>query len=281
MTQTTVARRLIGSPLAGSLAPFRTFDQQDSGCIAWGVHANSRRYLIKYAAYDSLDGRGRHAVRALRQAAGFHAVVSHPNIVPALDLVDLPEGVALVFPWVNGEVLSSPEWPDRRTNPASPYSRFVRLPVERKLAALDAVIDAHQAVTAAGYIAVDLYLGCVLYDFDDHHVSLIDFDHYHLGPYVLESDRQLGSRSLMPPEEFRRGALIDERATIYTIGKMALEFLGDRRQEHETWQGQPATHDVIRRATEPDPIDRYTSYGASAADWRANRRGQHDPAQTT
>ena len=82
----------------------------------------------------------------------------------------------------------------------------------------------------------------------------------------------------MPPEEFLRGALIDERATIYTIGKMALEFLGGCRRERKTWQGPPAMYDVMRRATEPDPHDRYESYAAFAADWRAGRRGQHDPA---
>jgi len=34
------------------------------------------------------------------------------------------------------------------------------------LRALDAILDAHVAIAAAGWISVDLYDGCFLYDFD-------------------------------------------------------------------------------------------------------------------
>lgn len=269
---TDAATRILTSLFGQPVVPFRTFDQQDSGCIAWGVEVNGERLLVKYADHDSRDGRGCRAVEALQSAIKFHEAVAHPSIVSLLTHRTLSEGVALIFPWVDGEVLSSPEWPDRRTNPGSPFSRFLRLTTARKLAALDAIIDAHRAVAAAGYIAVDFYLGCVLYNFNDHRVRLIDFDHYHPGPYVLDADRQLGSRSLMPQEEFRRGARIDVRATIYTIGKMALEFLGDRTRTTETWEASAATYNVVHRATEQHPNDRYDSYAAFFDDWCASRQ---------
>lgn len=247
---------------------FSIFDQQDSGCIAWGVEVAGQRWLIKYADNDSRNGFDVRAVAVMQNAVSFHANVSHPAIVPLLQHVVLPEGFALVYPWVEGEVLASPAWPDRRTNPASPFRRLLRLSPARRLAVVDAVIDAHRTVTAAGYVAVDFYLGCILYDFERHRVWLIDFDHYHPGPYVLETDRQFGSRSLMAPEEFRRGARIDERATLFTLGKVALELLCGARRERAAWQGPPSAYDVVHHATEPDPADRYDAFAAFYDAWQ-------------
>lgn len=261
----------LGRRLGDNVVPFQVFDQQDSGCIAWGVEADGERLLVKYARKGTQNGLEQFAVDALRDAVTFHTAVRHPSIVPVLRVLETSEGPALVYPWVEGEVLSSPDWPDKRTNPASPYSRFLRLPVAQKLSVLDTLIDAHRAVVAAGYIAVDFYLGCILYDFDTDQVHLIDFDHYHLGPYVLNTDRQMGSRSLMPPEEFQRGARIDTRATIYTLGKIALEFLGNRERVSTAWQGPKQLHDVVHRATEADPDHRYPSFDAFHQDWRTNR----------
>ena len=41
---------------------------------------------------------------------------------------------------------------------------------------LDAVFDLHRRIAAAGFVAVDLYDGCFIYDFDRHEMRVIDLD---------------------------------------------------------------------------------------------------------
>ncbi|MFJ8828503.1 hypothetical protein [Micromonospora aurantiaca] len=110
----------------------------------------------------------------------------------------------------------------------SGLARFQRLPVAEVRAALATILDAHLAVSAAGYVAVDLYDGCFLYDFDAHRMRLIDLDEYRPGPFVLDSDRLPGSRRYLSPEELTRGATIDERTTVHALGR-TLHHLLDAR----------------------------------------------------
>ncbi|MGW5434528.1 hypothetical protein ACWET9_46705 [Streptomyces sp. NPDC004059] len=56
----------------------------------------------------------------------------------------------------------------------------------------------------AGFVAVGLYDGCMLYDFDEHRMSLCDLDEYRASPFVLNADRLPGSTRYMAPEEFAR-----------------------------------------------------------------------------
>jgi len=82
------------------------------------------------------------------------------------------------------------------------------------------------AVANAGFVAVDFYGGAIIYDFENQHV--------HLWRSRLVSARSLtgsiatgsnGSTRFMAPEEFRRGATIDERTTVFTLGRAACVFL--------------------------------------------------------
>lgn len=52
------------------------------------------------------------------------------------------------------------------------------LPVGEILDTLDTIIEAHLAVTRAGYVAVDFYDGCVLCDFAQRTTHLCDLDLY-------------------------------------------------------------------------------------------------------
>jgi hypothetical protein len=79
----------------------------------------------------------------------------------------------------------------------------------------------------------------------------------------LATDRQYGSTRFMAPEEFVRGATIDERTTVFNLGRAAFVLLspGDRA-------GDPL-FDVAHRATRPAPADRYQSVGELTHAWRA------------
>jgi hypothetical protein len=72
---------------------------------------------------------------------------------------------------------------------------------------------------------VDFYDGCLIYDVPQRTVWLCDLDCYRPRPYVLDRDRQHGSTRFMAPEEFRKGAAIDERSTVFTLGRTAFVLL--------------------------------------------------------
>ena len=139
--------------------------------------------------------------------------------------------------------------------------RFRRLPVGDVLRALQVILDAHLAIAAAGWISVDLYDGCFLYDFDGRRMHLIDLDEYRPGAFVLDADRLPGSRRYMAPEEWARGATIDERTTVHHLGRTFQQLLTDDRATRRE-------RAVAARATDPDPDGRHPTVAALVADWR-------------
>ena len=215
------------------------------------------------------------AVEWLRNAAAFHAAVRHPAIAAVVDTFETPDGgFGLVEQWAPGEILVDgydPSVPDREALD-SPFQRLLALPADEIAAVIAELIDAHVAVAAAGFVPVDLYDGCIIYDFAQRRLSLIDLDHYRPGPYVLDVDRQIGSTSVMAPEELQRGATIDERSTVFTLGRFALVYLGCARHEppsREQFRGTQAQWEVALAATRPEPDQRLQTMADLAARWSA------------
>jgi serine/threonine protein kinase len=240
---------------------FATIRGHDSGCTSYGVDDGSDRWFVK-VAYD-VD------VEQLRSAERFHTAVTHPAIVPLRRAFDVPGGRAVVYPWVPGEILNDPMAPAGRPHTAadSALNRFRAWPVASIERVLDTVIDAHLAVVREGFVAVDFYDGCLLYDVTTEQVRLVDLDEYRPGPYVLEADRQYGSRRFMAPEEFVRGSSIDERTTVFTLGRTARVLLGEAGQ----WRGSARAERVVDRATATDPAVRFASVEALARAWFGSR----------
>ncbi|WFE51154.1 serine/threonine-protein kinase [Micromonospora sp. WMMD1155] len=233
---------------------FVVFDAQDSGCLSYGVEAQGHRLFVKRAATSA--GRV-----SLVRAAQLHAAVKHPAIVRPERILSGPDGLTLVYPWRDGRVLNQAtvDGPDR-----SALADFQRLPVSDVEAALDAILDAHLAVAATGFVAVDLYDGCFLYDFRTRQMQLIDLDEYRPGPFILDADRLPGSRRYMAPEEFVRGAVIDQRTTVYALGRTVHHLL----DSPTGWRGTAAQRAVADRATRASVADRYSDVAALARAWR-------------
>jgi len=240
-------------------------DRLDSRTTVVGIETDSGRFVVKHAADPE-------SVTWLKSAIRFHAAVSHPSIPPVLHHITTADGLAIVQPWASGEVLVDgfdPSVPDP-DDPQSPYQRFLRLPLPEVTDALRQLIHAHVAVTGAGFVAVDLYDGCLIYDFDRHELSLIDLDMYRPGPYVLETDRQYGSRAFMAPEEWQRGATIDDRTTVFTLGRFLLVLLGcDRHSppDRAKFRGSDRLFDIAIRACAVDPAERLLSVGELCRLW--------------
>ncbi|MFE2421587.1 serine/threonine protein kinase [Streptomyces hokutonensis] len=231
---------------------FRTFREQDSGCVSYGVQLpDGERWFVKEAATVA-------AQASLDRAWVFHQAVRHPVVVPQLHRIAVADGgrTAVVMPWRHGESLYGPA-----------LARFRALPLASVLRAVDRVLDAHLAVEAAGMVAVDLYDGAFLYDFGGDVLHLIDLDEYRPGPFVLDQDRLPGSARFMAPEEWYRGSVIDIRTTVYALGRSAHVLLdgGERR----AWRGTAGQLAVLERATRADPAERFAGVGEFTEAWRA------------
>lgn len=248
-----------------------TFDArtQDSGNVSYGVDVEGRRLFVKTAgALDDPAGGGHEErVGRLRDGAELARSVSHPQLPPLEGVVESPSGPALVYAWADGELLHAPR--ERRGDPAIAAERFRRLPLRQVLGAVDAPLDLHLTLSAAGWVAGDLYTGCLLYSFAREKLAVVDLDHYQRGPYPNTMGRMFGSLRLMAPEELALGATIDQRTTVLTLARLALALLGDEEMRRHAFRGGPALLAVIDVATEPDPAQRFTDVHAFVAAWRA------------
>jgi serine/threonine-protein kinase len=72
----------------------------------------------------------------------------------------------------------------------------------------------------------------------------------------------------MAPEESVHGAVVDQRTTVYTVGRTMRHLLDSPRG----WRGSPPQIHVADRATRPNPEDRYPDVAAMVAAWRSPPR---------
>jgi serine/threonine protein kinase, bacterial len=250
---------------------FAVFDArtQDSGNIAFGVEADGRRWFVKTAG----DPAGSSAflphearVGLLANAQRLAASVTHPALPSLFGVVQSAWGPMLVYEWVAGELLRVPV--EQRDDPASAFQRFRRLPLDELAAAIDTLLDVHLALCRAGWVACDFYDGSIIYDFAEARTRVIDLDSYHRGAFVNEMGRMFGSTRFMAPEEFERGARIDERTTVFNLGRAISVFLGDGGLDRAAFRGSERQHQVMTTACSPDPDSRHQSVADLARSWR-------------
>ncbi len=271
MTAPTDANPLLTTPrLEGAIEPFLAacgpvvweFRDSDSGCRSIGVQAGERRWFVKYAQ----EGR---AVAGLRRAVAVNRAVRHQALPSLRNVIECPAGPVLVYDWVAGEPLRHDDV--RR--------RFAAVPLAQAAGAVTTLLDLHERIAEAGFVAVDLYDGCLLYDFAAARLWVCDLDEYRPGPFELQIDRLPGSTRSMAPEEWVRGSLIDEVTNVYVLGRLAAILLGDRAGRAECFRGGPALWSVVERAIRPDRARRFVSVrefvNAWHGAWEYSQGGRH------
>jgi serine/threonine-protein kinase len=80
----------------------------------------------------------------------------------------------------------------------------------------------------------------------------------------------------MAPEEFDRGALIDEQTNVFTMGRTAVVFLADGSLDADAFRGSRALFEVVAKACDPRRPRRFDSMAAFCRAWRAVRADSHD-----
>jgi serine/threonine-protein kinase len=243
---------------------FAVFEMQDSGCVSYGVASGDRRWFVKGPTTSDAADR-------VAAVAAFHARVRHAVIVRPIEITDVDGLPVLRYPWVDGETLyhATTERHGRQVRgPGSAHDRFRKLPVEQIVFAVDAVYSAHVEISREGYVAVDLYDGCLHYDFDRRRMRLVDLDEYRRGPVRVPEVLLPGSSRFRSPEEQVAGATVDERTTVYALGRLA-QILLDEGDDEGRWRASDDLAVVADRATEADPADRYETVAELAGVWRA------------
>ncbi len=250
---------------------------QDSGNVSWLVDVGDRRLFVKTAGRDApppsgaavpyFDHAGR--VALLRNAVDLAESCRHPCLPELLNVIESPGGPALVYEAARGELVGVRR--EARGDPASPYRRFAHLPADQLLGVFDDLIDLHADLAAAGWVACDLYDGCLIVDFATASLKVVDLDTYRRGPSTNEMGRMFGATRFMAPEEFELGAVLDERTTVFTLGRLVWHFATRLTERADDFCGPPELAGVVARACRPAPPDRYPDVAALARAWRSAR----------
>lgn len=241
-------------------------DTQDSGNISYGVQVDNRRFFVKTAGAPSDAAFLNHEQRVywLNNARSLASTLQDPILPRLFNAVASPHGPMLVYEWVSGESVRTAI--ERRADPRSSFQRFRHLPLNALVDALDHVFRIHVALAERGWIANDFYDGAMLYDFERCQIHLIDLDLYRRGPFTNDMGRLFGSTRFMAPEEFERGATIDERTTVFTMGRAVQLFVDCEIDAHVDMRH--ALLDVAERACQTHPTDRWPRMADFYAVWR-------------
>ena len=260
---------------------------QDSGNVSWIVEAPEGRLFIKTAGTDDppppgaptpyFDHPGR--VRLLRNAVDLARSCDHPALPVLLNVIETPAGPMLVYRAVPGELIGVTASPgistaELRADPASAYQRFASLPAAAQLPVFDTLIDLHRVLAGLGWVACDLYDGCLIVDFDTLTLHVVDLDAYRRGPSRNDMGRMFGSRRFMAPEELELGASLDQRTTVFTLGRLVQHFTTRLTEDVKYFDGPDGLAAVVARALEPAPEDRFPTVAAFASAWRSALAGR-------
>jgi serine/threonine-protein kinase len=250
---------------------------QDSGNVSWIVEAPEGRLFIKTAGTDAspppgapapyFDHSGR--VRLLRNAVDLARSCDHPALPALLNVIETPAGPMLVYRAAPGDLIGAPA--ALRADPASAYQRFANLPAVAQLSIFDTLIDLHRVLARQGWVACDLYDGCLIVDFGTLTLHVVDLDTYRRGPSRNDMGRMFGSRRFMAPEEFEFGAPLDQRTAVFTLGRLVRHFTTRLTEDAGCFDGPTGLAAVVAQAVEPAPEDRFPTVAAFASAWRSAR----------
>lgn len=200
---------------------FKVYDDQDSGNICFGVQNGENRYFIKFAGAptEQYTGIPEDAIERLKATMPVYRDLAHCNLIRFIKAENSGGGFAVVFDWADGECMGR-QYPMSR-------SKFLQMPFSTRLDVFDEILSFHNHVIKQGYIAIDFYDGSIMYDFNTKKTIICDIDFYSKMPYINKVGRMWGSSRFMSPEEFERGAAIDEITNVYLMGATAFALFAD------------------------------------------------------
>lgn len=237
---------------------FKVFDDQDSGNICFGTEKEGKKYFVKVAGARTMRGIGtpEEAVERLKQAAPVYENLRHPAVIPFIEARQEGRAYMLVFAWVDAICMGRMYPQDRE--------QFMALPIETRREIFETIMDFLAYTHRKGYVAIDFYDGSILYDQENSRTYVCDIDFFAPGPYTNQMGRLWGSSRFMAPEEFEKGAAIDEITNVYTLGAMAKALQGEKADEKLNY--------MVHLAMLPDRKARLQSMEEARRAWKRTIR---------
>ncbi|MDL2232711.1 phosphotransferase [Ruminococcaceae bacterium OttesenSCG-928-L11] len=243
---------------------FKVFDDQDSGNICFGISNAGKRYFVKFAGAPTERAvvSAKTAVANLKRTVPLYRDLAHPNLIRFIAAEEIGGGFAMIFEWVDAECMH-PMYPRSR-------AKFMQMSIETRHQVFREILAFHVHVAERGYVAVDFYDGSIMYDFDSRKTAICDIDFYVKVPFTNEMGRLWGSSRFMSPEEFQRGAGIDEITNVYAMGATAFALFGDERDRcFEKWNACKDLFDVAQKAVSDSRGERQQSMKQLWEEWNA------------
>lgn len=247
--------------------PFAVFDKQDSGNLCFGMQKGSQKLFLKLAGPVTVCGRipPAEAIENLKRSIPVYQDLAHPSLTNLVRHQAVDGGYLLAFQWFDGSCMGK-QYQSRE--------RFLQLPLEEKLSLYKTILDFHQFVNEKGYVAVDFYDGCIMYNFSAKQTMLCDIDVYQKLPLVNHMGRMWGSSRYMSPEEFEFGAQIEEHSNVFCMGAAAFElFGGGLDRSPEKWTGPIGCYQAALKAVSRDKADRYPTVKDYKEAWLCGTKG--------
>ena len=240
---------------------FRIYDDQDSGNICFGVEKEGKRFFVKFAGAptERYDGDREDAIERLRQTVSIYQDLRHENLVNLRAACEVGGGFAAIFDWAEGDCMGK-MYPEA-------HQRFMQLPVEDKLRVFRDIQNFFQHVMEQGYVGIDFYDGSILYDAKKKKTTLCDIDEFQKQPFYNNMGRMWGSTRFMSPEEFQRGAPIDEITNVYTLGATAFALFSESARTREAWPLSDRLYQVAIKAVSEDRAMRQQSIQQFREEW--------------
>ena len=244
---------------------FKVFDDQDSGNICFGIVGGEKKCFIKFAGAPTERSNisQEEAIRRMKNTIQIYKDLAHPILSNLTDTEEIGSGIVMVFEWLNADCMGK-QYPTSR-------KRFLQASNETKLKIFDDILSFHTHVAKQGYVAIDFYDGCIMYDFDKGRTVICDIELYAKTPYTNNRGRMYGSSRFMSPEEFQLGAVIDEVTNVYTMGATAFALFGDeerRDRRIDDWKLSKELYNAAKRAVSDERSEWQQSIEQFITEWR-------------
>ncbi len=250
---------------------FKVFDDQDSGNICFGIRGKSQgcgeapRYFVKYAGAptEAYKGTPQDAVQRLKATPPLYRTLAHPRLIELLETREMGGGYAMIFKWAQG-ISMGRMYPEE-------HRRFMNLPTETRMRIFRDLLDFLEHVHRKGYVAVDFYDGSVMYT-EEGNTLFCDIDLFCKKPYRNPVGRMWGSSRFMSPEEFIRGAEIDEISNVYMAGAFAFALFGGYERRLDSWTLSRKLYRVVRKSVCKKRDSRQQSIRQLIEEWEDARK---------
>ena len=144
---------------------------------------------------------------------------------------------------------------------------FMQLLTHEKLNIFFDILDFLEYVNSNGYVAIDFYDGSIIYDSINRKITICDIDYFEKMPCINNMGRMFGSAKFMSPEEFEKGADIDEITNVYTAGAFAFALFGNYSRNIDDWKLSDELFTVASKAVSDNRDERYNSINEFRKAW--------------